>query len=136
MKYVKSETGEVFGYDENQEDLYLTAIKRGGVDVSANWPPQKSLTKEQLIEKLTFKVQEHLDLKARTFGYDSVQSAVTYAEEPEIVKFQKEGLAFRVWRSRVWAKCYELLSEVDAGTRETLTAEQVIAELPEFVLEV
>lgn len=79
-------------------------------------------------------VQAHLDAAAKASGYDNIMTAVSYADEPAVAKFQADGLAFRAWRSRVWAYAYEALSEVNAGTRETPTLEAFIAELP--VLEV
>ena len=59
--------------------------------------------------RLTQLVQDHMDAVAVGYGYDSINSAVTYADEPAVPKFQAEGRAFRVWRSLVWATCYQLL---------------------------
>ena len=87
-------------------------------------------TPEQVIASITAAVQAHMDAAARDAGYDDVRSAVTYADEPAVPRFQAEGRAFRAWRSLVWARCYELLDEVKAGKREPMTAEQVIALLP------
>lgn len=95
-------------------------------------PPAPS--QAQIIAALTAAVQLHLDTAAKQAGYDNLQSAVTYAEEPAVSKFQAEGQAFRAWRSLVWARCYELLAEVQAGEREPLTAAEVIAELPALSL--
>lgn len=47
-----------------------------------------------------------------------------------VPKFQQEGLTLRAWRSLVWAKCYQLLDEVQSGMRGRMTPDQVIAELP------
>lgn len=87
-------------------------------------------TPEQIVAAIADAVQAHMDAAAKAAGYDDVKSAVTYAEEPAVPRFQQEGRAFRAWRSLVWAKCYELLDAVQAGTRPPMTAEQVIAELP------
>ena len=87
-------------------------------------------TPEQIIASIAAAVQAHMDAAAKAAGYDDVKSAVTYAEEPAVQKFRAEGQAFRAWRSLVWAKCYELLAAVQAGTRPPMTAQQVIAELP------
>jgi len=85
---------------------------------------------EAQIAAVVSAVQAHMDAAAKDAGYDDVKSAVTYADEPAVPRFQAEGRAFRAWRSLVWAKCYELLDAVQAGTRPPMTAEQVIAELP------
>ncbi|RIY41936.1 hypothetical protein [Neopusillimonas maritima] len=79
-------------------------------------------------------VQRHMDEAARALGYDDIKSAVTYAEEPAVPKFQAEGRAFRAWRSLVWAACYAILDDVNAGNRGVPTDAELIAELPELVL--
>ncbi|CAP41333.1 hypothetical protein [Bordetella petrii] len=79
-------------------------------------------------------VQKHMDDAARALRYDDIANAVTYAEEPAVPKFQAEGQAFREWRSLVWDKCYAILGEVQAGTRDIPTDEGLIAELPALVL--
>lgn len=76
-------------------------------------------------------VQQHLDAAARARGYDDIRSAVTYAEEPAVPAFQAEGQALRAWRSRVWAACYGILAEVQAGTRSApASVAELIGELP------
>jgi hypothetical protein len=71
-----------------------------------------------------------MDKKAQEIGYDNLISAVTYADEPLVPAFQTEGLAFRAWRSLVWAYCYSVLAAVVAGERQIPTATELIAELP------
>lgn len=83
-----------------------------------------------LTKKLTDAVQLHMDNVAKSKGYDNLLSAVSYAEEQAIPKFQAEGIAFRSWRSAVWAYCYAQLAAVLNGEREAPTAEDLIAELP------
>lgn len=79
-------------------------------------------------------VQAYIDEAARAHRYDSIASAITYADEPAVPKFQAEGQAFRAWRSLVWAKCYAILADVNAGLREIPTDEELISELPALVL--
>lgn len=79
-------------------------------------------------------IQRHMDNAAQTFGYDSVQTVVTYAEEPAWPKFQLEGQGFRAWRSLVWAYVYEQLALVQNGEREQPTIADFILELPELVI--
>lgn len=102
-----------------------------GFPVLQDPPPP---TPEQILASIAAAVQAHMDAAAQAAGYDDVKSAVTYAEEPAVPKFQNEGRAFRAWRSRVWALCYQLLAEVQAGSRPPLTAEEVIAQLPALEL--
>lgn len=79
-------------------------------------------------------IQQYMDSAAQASGYDSMQTAVTYAEEPVVPKFQLEGLAFRAWRSLVWDYAYEQLAQVEAGLKEQPTIEDVILALPKLVL--
>lgn len=72
-------------------------------------------TPEQQIAAWTSQIQTMLDDKAREMGYDDIRTAVTYADEPAVPKFQSEGKALRAWRSRVWARGYEILGAVEAG---------------------
>ena len=79
-------------------------------------------------------VQKHLDNAARTLRYDSIASAITYADEPAVMKFQAEGRAFREWRSLVWQACYAILDEVKTGDRGVPTDADLLDELPALVL--
>jgi len=79
-------------------------------------------------------VQVHLDKLAQGYGYDSIASAVTYAEEPSVPKFQAEGIAFRALRSLSWAYCYAQLDAVTAGARAQPSVAELIAELPPLML--
>ena len=66
-------------------------------------------------------------------GYNDIKSAVTYADEPAVPKFQAEGLVFREWRSLCWAHYYAAMAAVHLGERAIPTAEELIAELPPLV---
>lgn len=79
---------------------------------------------------LTHAVQSHLDAAARAAGYDTIYTAVSYADEPAVPRFQAEGQAFRAWRSLVWAAANAIHTAVESGARPVPTAEQLIAELP------
>ena len=78
-------------------------------------------------------VQAHLDATANTRGYDTIYTAVTYADEPAVPRFQAEGRAFRAWRSLVWAHCHQVLADVQAQTRTIPTEAELLAELPQIV---
>ena len=96
--------------------------------------PELEPTEEDIIAARTAEVQAHMDDAARGFGYDSIYTAATYAEEPAVPKFQAEGRAFRAWRSRVWARCHEVMADVKAGKRPMPSREELIEELPALVL--
>ena len=90
-------------------------------------PPPPS--PEQIMSRLEARVQQWLDEQARALGYDDIKSAVTYAEESAVPKFQQEGQAMRRLRSLVWARCYEILNAVQAGQRSIPTEDELIAEM-------
>jgi hypothetical protein len=82
------------------------------------------------LEEYVKSVQAALDAKAMEKGYDNIISACSYAGAAN--PFQSEGVAFVTWRGLVWAKCYELMGEVQSGTRPQPTMAQLLAELPEY----
>ena len=92
-------------------------------------------TAEQIMSRLEARVQFWLDEQARALGYDDIKSAVTYAEESAVPKFQQEGQALRRLRSLVWTRFYEILNEVQAGQRSIPTDEELIAELEVLISE-
>lgn len=104
----------------------IVAGPTGAPSLADPLPP----TAEQQVAAYTAAVQRHLDAEARALGYDSIASAVTYADEPAVPKFQSEGQAFRAWRSLVWAHCYAVLDAVQAGNIPMPTADDLIGGLP------
>lgn len=89
-------------------------------------------TPAQIRQNLVDAIQHYMDDAAQSLGYDDIKTAVTYADEPAVAKFQTEGQALRAWRSLVWAACYEHLALVEAGEAELPTLEEAIAMLPVF----
>ena len=98
--------------------------------------PEPSIEEQRAVmqKQLTDAVQKHMDAVAQSLGYDNLLSAVTYAEESAVPKFQAEGIAFRSWRSQVWDYCYAQLAAVLSEVREAPEAEELIAELPSLEL--
>ena len=94
--------------------------------------PQE-LIEAELQKHYTDLIQRILDVEAQKLGYDNCNSVCTYVDTG-VAKFDAEGVAFRKWRSAVWAKGYELLAEVQAGARPVPTEEELVAMLP--VLEI
>jgi len=74
------------------------------------------------------RVQGMLDAAAQTSGYDNITTACSYAGAPN--PFQEEGQSFLAWRGAVWQHCYTALAAVQAGQRELMTIEELLAELP------
>lgn len=97
-------------------------------------PTDEELTPEQKGAKVTRSIQSLLDTTAQKLGYDSCLSVCSYVDTG-VTKFDEEGDAFRKWRSAVWAKGYEIVAAVQAGTREIPTEEELFAELPKIELD-
>lgn len=79
-------------------------------------------------------VDKYLDDTAYLYGYNSLISAITYADEPAVPAFQVEGQAFRACRSLTWAKCREVLTAYENGERTAPTIAELLAELPPLEL--
>lgn len=94
--------------------------------------PAPSSSIEDSKKAMVKAVQEHLDLVASQSGYDNIFTACTYAEEPTVQKFQKEGKALRAWRSLVWKKANDVLSDVLTNKRSAPTITQLLSELPTY----
>lgn len=93
--------------------------------------PTPEEQEEALKKQYTDLIQHLLDVEAQKLGYDNCNSVCTYVDTG-VQKFDDEGVAFRKWRSAVWAKGYELLSEVQAGTRPVPTEEELVELLPKL----
>jgi hypothetical protein len=118
-----------------QYELLREIVEIGGGDfivVQEPQPAEVEVTPALEIAILAGRVQAVLDGRAKEFGYDNIFTAVTYADEPIVPKFQDEGKAFRKWRSLVWAACYALLGEVQQGLRPVPTESELFAVLPEL----
>lgn len=97
-------------------------------------PEQHVLTAEEIRKSYSDKLGSVMDTKAQEYGYDSILTAVTYADST-IEKFAKEGGAFKVWRDNVYATGYAYLAEIEAGKKAIpATDEEFIALIPVFTL--
>ncbi len=76
-------------------------------------------TQEQRQAAVVAAVQEYMDGKARSWGYDNIFTAVSYAafpsEDPQLARFHAEAVALGNWRSAVWAVCFAVQADVVAG---------------------
>ena len=91
---------------------------------------------QSILEYFSNKLQNHLDNKAKEYGYDNIYTAISYAEEPSVLKFQLEGKAFRAWRSLFWLEANLIKSEIESGSRSIPSSvEELIIELPKLNLE-
>lgn len=75
-------------------------------------------------------VQAMMDGAARDSGYDSIFTAISYADEPAVPRFQADGQAFRRWRSLAWEYAHTELNAVLAGEKPQPDLDTFLAGLP------
>lgn len=90
-------------------------------------------TPDQTKVRMARVLQALLDSTAQTQDFDNIFTAVTYADEPAVPRFQIQGAALRAWRSLVWAAGYAVMDAVLAGERPIPTEAELLAEMPAFV---
>jgi hypothetical protein len=129
---VRDSDGDYIPRDQGNSD-YQAYLAWASLGNTPTLPPGPSAADLQAL--LTSTVQSLMDTKAQSYHYDDLTTAVTYADEPAVPKFQEEGQAFRAWRSQVWASAYSILGEVQAGTRSFPTVAEVPSLLPPFPLD-
>lgn len=146
MKY---KIGDIVPFEQTQEatdwvnsvegNYYLEDYERdenGNMQLIVRQLPQPTVeeVQAQIQKQLTDAVQHVLDSKAQELNYDSCLSVCSYIDTG-VARFDAEGKTFRAWRSAVWAKGYEILAQVQSGERTIPSEEELIAELPELVIE-
>ena len=118
------------GKREDDRYFWVSEVLEGSVLTITNIPKDAAAVMELRKTEMVNAVQNHMDATAQLLGYDSISTAVTYASEASVSKFQTEGVAFREWRSLVWEHCHAQLAAVVAGERSVPTTAELIAELP------
>lgn len=89
------------------------------------------MTDEQLFTYIQNTVSQIMDDKAREKNYDDAVACCSYAGDPDET-FNREGTAFKSWRSKVWRTCYSLLGEYTSGKIKRPTLNDVLLALPTF----
>ena len=72
--------------------------------------------KDRVLNDVVTQTQARLDDFAKTRNYDGILSLATYATSTN-ARFQSEGQYGVTARDATWAKLYEIMAEVEAGTR-------------------
>jgi hypothetical protein len=103
--------------------------------VAGGIPENAIAASEPTLSSYESAVQALMDAKAQAYGYDSLMTAVTYADEPAVPKFQTEGQAFRAWRSLVWQAAHDYLADIQAGHAQFPSLDQIPALFPPFPLD-
>lgn len=81
-------------------------------------PPPPPPTLAEITASIAAAVTEHLDVVAGAQGFKDIDDAVSYAEEPAVVRFQLYGRALRAWRSLTRAAGLELIAAIEGGRAE------------------
>lgn len=136
MERFKAPDGQIHAYesDGSQVDMIAAALEAGWPRLSAGEYAvliNPAPSPEAIQARYVAAVQKLVDDLARAWGYDDAKSAVTYAEEPAVPRFQAEGQAIRAWRSLAWERLYAVQAEVQAQLRPVPTLEELLALLPE-----
>ncbi|MDF0377707.1 hypothetical protein [Methylophilus sp. YYY-1] len=90
--------------------------------------PVTSPTQEQLITQFTADIQDRLNSFARTRNYDNCLSCCTYAGSV-VEKFATEAAYMISRRDAHWQLAYEILADVNAGSRPIPSKEDLFNEL-------
>ena len=117
--------GEVF-FDHPPTEDELQAAFPGRADALA----AEALARTRKV--LTDAMQSHLDQTAQERGYDGILSLCSYATSAN-ARFGPEGQAGVTFRDAVWAYGYQIIAEVQAGTRPVPSAAELVAALPSIV---
>ena len=95
--------------------------------------PPPPPTQEQIIAAFSAQIQGRLDAFARGRNYDGILSACTYATST-MAKFKAEGQACVNLRDATWSAAYNILAQVQAGTRPMPSSiADIEADLPPLV---
>ena len=105
-------------------------------EFAATMAAETVLAQARITAEFEQAIQAKLDAAAFAARYDSIATAVSYAEEPAVPKFRNDGKAFRAWRSLVWAYAYAQLDAVKSGQRPQPTVGEFLLELPALELPV
>ena len=117
--------------DDGREESRIVATDALRQYGTAGQPPAPvQRAPEAIVSDYTQAVQAHLDRVAQSWGYDSIFTAATYADEPAVKVFADEGKALRAWRSRVWAAARQTLADVQGGKTPLPTVADLIVSLP------
>jgi hypothetical protein len=95
--------------------------------------PPSPPTPEQIKKEFVNLIQSKLDNFAKERGYEGILSACTYATSL-VTKFKAEGKTCVNLRDSTWAAAYDILAQVEAGTRPMPSSiADIEADLPALV---
>lgn len=128
MKNYKDENDNLYGLADHivpPDNYVLITVEERDVIIEANKPP---LTVDDYAES----VQVTLDAQAKSMGYDSIFTAISY-EGDSFQKFNDDAVSLKEWRSLMWQVAYSTLAQVESGDTAQPTIEEFLDNLPDYV---
>lgn len=112
--------------DPATADIFNKAKSRA----SAYAPIVKTQTEilNEFKRSATQEVQRVLDSKAKSLGYDNINSIAKYLRPSS--PFYDECIALGDWCDSVWGYCYQLMNDVEVGNIPQPTIDEIISGLP------
>jgi hypothetical protein len=121
----------VIPYIEDGVVYAVEVVDKSEEELSA----EEQIKLQKLQKNIIDSTQARLDSFAQTRYYDGILSACTYATDPD-PKFSTEGQRAVELRSSTWNTLYEILDEVQNGTRPIPSGyEEIEPELPPLTWE-
>jgi hypothetical protein len=113
--YLNPNNQQLYGYPaDGSQDPFIPAEYQ--LQTAQQVAERLAPTPAEIEAKLSAQIQKRLDDFAHTRNYDGIQSACTYATST-VAKFKAEGQACVNLRDATWAAAYDILAQVQAGTR-------------------
>lgn len=91
----------------------------------------KGLSAQEILAKYDQELMNFFDSKAKEKNYDNRITCSLRAGYPG--PFQVEGLAFAQWMDACNAYCYEVIQDVQEGSRTVPSFEELSSEFPALV---
>jgi hypothetical protein len=108
---------------EYSKDLY---VEGHNVSVQA-----EQETPEQVIARLDACIERHIQDTVKSLGYNNVERLSVYINSTN-PDWKAEALAAPKWITSLWEKALVIQTDVNNGTRDIPTEEELIAEMPLF----
>lgn len=105
-----------YGMCDDDADVSLQGIVKVLTETEYDSLWAEEFGTDAVKERIIQATQQRLDIFAKTRNYDGILSLCTYATSTNL-KFKLEGQYGVEARDATWEKLYEILAEVETGTR-------------------
>lgn len=96
--------------------------------IRAKTPEELSAAQTELLASYTSALDAHIDATAKADRWDNRITCVMRAGYPN--QWQAKGIAFGTWMDTCYALAYQIMADVQAGTRALPTIQEFISEMP------